>query len=329
MAKKSVPAYNNESIQALKGADRVRKRPAVIFGSDGIDGCKQTVFEILSNSLDESRQGFGDRIIVTHFNDDSVEIEDFGRGMPVDFNNIENEYNWKLLFCELYAGGKYNNLTGENYEYSLGTNGLGLCATQYSSEYMQADIRHGGFLYNLRFIKGEPAGEMEKTPYSGKQTGTRIKWRPDLEVFTEIQIDPAFFEDVLERQAVVNAGVRLIYRRENGDGFLEKEYYYSQGLTEYVAKNAGEETLCSVQYWEGERAGRDREDKPEYSVRMSVAFCFSNHAQKLEYYHNSSFLEYGGAPERAVKNAFVAQTDALLKDRGLYKKGESKINFTD
>ena len=114
--------YTNEDIVSLKGEDRVRKRPAVIFGSDGLEGCKHSVFEILSNSIDEARDGHGDKIIVTKFNDDSIEVEDFGRGCPVDYNQREKKYNWELVYCELYAGGKYNNNGGDNYEYSLGLN---------------------------------------------------------------------------------------------------------------------------------------------------------------------------------------------------------------
>ena len=132
--------YDNESIRALKGAARVRKRPAVIFGSDGIDGCEHSMFEILSNSIDEAREGFGDTIIITRFLDNSIEVEDFGRGIPVDYNEHEKKYNWELVFCELYAGGKYKNNTGGDYEYSLGLNGLGACATQYSSEYMDVEV---------------------------------------------------------------------------------------------------------------------------------------------------------------------------------------------
>lgn len=120
--------YNNESITSLKGADRVRKRPAVIFGSDGLEGCKHSAFEILSNSIDEAREGYGSKIILTAFADHSIEVEDFGRGCPVGYNSKEGRYSWELVYCELYAGGKYNNISGENYEYSLGLNGLGACA---------------------------------------------------------------------------------------------------------------------------------------------------------------------------------------------------------
>lgn len=322
--------YTNESISTLKGADRVRKRPAVIFGSDGIEGCEQSVFEIISNSLDESREGFGSRIVVTQYMDHSIEIEDFGRGIPVDYNTKEKEFNWKLLFCELYAGGKYNNITGNTYEYSLGINGLGMCATQYSSEYMDVEIFRDGYRYELHFEAGNPVGDMVKEKTTRKKTGSRIKWRPDLKVFTEIDIPEQWFEQTLRRQSVVNAGVTFVYRRETAaDKFETTEYFYENGITDYLKEYCGEDTLTQIQYWEGERAGRDRADMPDYKVKMSFALCFTNTKQILEYYHNSSYLEYGGSPERAVKTAFVNQVDALLKDRKLYKKDESKISFVD
>ncbi len=323
--------YTNDSIKSLKGADRVRKRPAVIFGSDGIEGCQQSVFEIISNSLDEAREGFGDRIIITKFLDNSVEVEDFGRGIPVDYNSKEKEYNWKLLFCELYAGGKYNNLSaGGTYQYSLGINGLGMCATQYSSKYMYVEIFRDGYRYELNFEKGKPVGDMLKEPTTRKKTGSRIKWMPDLKVFTDIAIPDEYFDETLRRQSVVNAGVTFVLRRETSkDRFETTEYYYKQGIVDYVNEFVGDETLTPVQFWTGERVGRDREDMADYKVKMSFALCFSNKEKKLEYYHNSSFLEHGGSPERAVKLAFVAQIDALLKDRKLYKKDESKISFVD
>ena len=109
---KKQQAYGNDSISALKGADRVRKRPAVIFGSDGLDGCEHAVFEILSNAIDEAREGHGNLIIVTRYLDYSIEVTDFGRGCPLDWNEKEGRYNWELVFCELYAGGKYKNNTG-------------------------------------------------------------------------------------------------------------------------------------------------------------------------------------------------------------------------
>ena len=321
--------YGNESIASLKGADRVRKRPAVIFGSDGLEGCEHSVFEIISNSIDEAREGHGKKIIVTRYSDHSIEVQDFGRGAPVDFNSKENRFNWELLYCEMYAGGKYNTNDGENYEFSLGLNGLGLCSTQYSSEYMDVEIKRDGYRYTLHFEKGENIGGLKKEPYSGKDTGTRTRWKPDLDVFTDVNIPLEYYTDVLKRQAVVNDNVLFILRDQVGGRFEQYEFCYSEGIKDYVTETVGDKGLTPVQFWQTEKKGRDREDKPEYKVKMNVAVCFSNQIQLKEYYHNSSWLEHGGSPERAVRNAFVYQIDNYIKANGKYQKNESKITFAD
>ena len=328
MAKKK-QEYGNESIVTLKGADRVRKRPAVIFGSDGIEGCQHSVFEILSNSIDEAREGYGNKIIVTRYEDKSVEIEDFGRGIPVDYNKNEERFNWELVFCELYAGGKFNNNDAESYEFSLGLNGLGLCSTQYSSEYMDVDIRRDGERYTLHFEKGENIGGLKREKYSKKDTGTRIHWRPDLQVFTDIDISKEYYIEIIKRQAIVNAGVTFIFRNQVGKNFETTEFKYDDGITDHVTELIGENGMTQVQTWKTERIVRDREDKPEYKVKINIAMAFSNKVSCAEYYHNSSWLEHGGAPEKAVRNAFVYQIDSYLKQNSRYIKNESKINFSD
>ena len=322
-------SYGNESISQLKGADRVRKRPGVIFGSDGLEGCEHAVFEILSNSIDEARAGYGNTITVTSYADGSVEVEDFGRGCPVDWNPVEKRYNWELAFCELYAGGKYKNDEGGDYEYSLGLNGLGLCATQYASAYMDVNVWRDGNKYTLHFKGGKIKGKLITEPTDRKKTGTTIRWLPDIEVFTDIRIPPEYFTDVMRRQAVVNAGVTFRYRVQNGSRFDVQEFRYENGIVDYVAELAGEKTLTAPYFIEAERRGRDREDKPEYKVRMSAAFCFSNTVNIIEYYHNSSWLEHGGAPEKAVKTAFVSAIDAYIRKAGKYNKTESRITFQD
>ena len=328
MAKKS-NEYGNESISSLKGADRVRKRPAVIFGSDGIEGCEHSVFEILSNSIDEAREGHGNIITITKFADNSIEIEDHGRGIPVDFNINEKRYNWELVFCELYAGGKYNNSAAESYEYSLGLNGLGLCSTQYSSEYMDVDIRRDGYRYTLHFEKGENVGGLKKEKYNKKDTGTKIKWKPDLEVFTNIDIPNEYFIDIIKRQAIVNDGVKFIFKYQKGKEFENLEFSYENGIVDHVNELSGGDSISSIQFWQSEKKVKDREDKPEYKTKINIAFTFSNKYSASEYYHNSSWLEYGGAPEKAVRNAFVYQIDSYIKQSGKYNKNESKITFTD
>ena len=322
--------YGNDSIKKLEGADRVRKKPAVIFGSDGIEGCEHSVFEIISNSIDEAREGFGNKIVVTRFLDKSVEVQDYGRGIPVDYNNKEKCYNWELVFCDLYAGGKYDTNNGGSYEYSLGTNGLGLCATQYASEYMEAEIHTGGFCYELNFKRGKISGEMKKTPYEKRDTGSRIKWRPDLKVFTDIDIPLDYFKDILMRQSVVNAGLKFILRNQLTETKFETfEFVYENGIVDYVNEYVGNDGLTAVQFWQAERKGRDREDMPDYKLKINMALCFSNKKQLKEYYHNSSFLEYGGAPEKAAKSAFVAQIDSYLKANSKYLKSDQKIGFQD
>lgn len=327
MAKKN--DYGNESITMLKGADKVRKRPAVIFGSDGLDGCEHSIFEVISNSIDEARSGFGNKIIITHYKNHDIEVEDFGRGCPVDFNNSEQRFNWELVYCELYAGGKYD-ASDDSYEYSLGLNGLGLCATQFSSEFMDVEVLRDGFKYTLHFEKGVNVGGLKKEPYKKKQTGTKTRWRPDLEVFTDIAVSDEFFHDILKRQAVVNPNLLFVFRSESDSGeFTETEFIYENGITDYVTEIAGDKSLTSIQHWQSEKKGKDREDKPEYKVKLDIALTFSNKVKCIEYYHNSSFLEHGGSPERAVKQAFVSQIDAYLKQNNGYLKNEAKITFND
>ena len=326
MAKKK--EYGNESIVTLKGADRVRKRPAVIFGSNGIEGCEHSIFEIMSNSIDEAREGRGNKIIITRFEDGSVEVQDFGAGIPVDYNSVEKEENWKLVFCEMYAGGKYGN-GADNYEFSLGLNGLGLCATQYASEYMDAEIHRDGYCYTLHFEHGENVGGLHKTEYTKKDTGSRIKWKPDLKVFTDINVPLEYYTETIKRQAVVNDGVTFIFKNQVGSRFETTEYCYKNGIKDYVEELAGDKALTTPQYWECERRGKDREDLDEYKLVIKAALCFSLKNQLKEYYHNSSYLEHGGAPEKAFKSAFVSQINAYLKANNKYNKTDGQVNIQD
>ena len=330
MPKKNV--YNDDSITSLKGADRVRKRPGVIFGSDGLEGCEHAVFEILSNSIDEAREGHGSLITVTRFLDKSVQVEDMGRGCPVDWNEKEGRYNWELVFCELYAGGKYDNENSENYEFSLGLNGLGSCATQYASQYMDVTVWRGGKEYTLHFEKGENIGglQVKELTANKKKTGTRIHWLPDLDVFTDIAVPVDYYRDAMKRQAVVNAGVTFRLLNETAAGqFDTEEFLYPRGIQDYIAELAGDDALTEPVFWEAERRGRDRADKSEYKVKLSVALCFSNRVSIVEHYHNSSFLEHGGSPEKATRLALVGAIDKYLRENNKYLKSEAKITYPD
>ncbi len=363
---KKAAEYGNDSIKVLEGPDRVRKRPAVIFGSDGLDGCEHSFFEILSNSIDEAREGFGDVINVTVRKDHSIEVEDFGRGVPLGWNESAGRYNWDLVFCELYAGGKYNNADDEAYEFSLGLNGLGACATQYASEYMQVTSYTKGEKSTISFKKGVSDGNFTVEEYGKRRTGTVILWKPDLEVFTDINIPYEYFVETMRKQAVVNAGLRLCLKFEKPEGgFESSEYYYKEGIVDYVREMLGEAqernlsaeddsedeeqtdeeeaddeessaderehmlAISSPFYNKAERQGRDRPDMPDYKLKMEAVFCFSNSINRIEYFHNSSFLEHGGSPDKAARSAFVKAFDTYLKNNGKYTKNESKITFGD
>ncbi|MGB5824604.1 MAG: toprim domain-containing protein, partial [Proteocatella sp.] len=325
LTKKNVKKYDNTSITSLKGPDRVRLRPGVIFGSDGMDGCSHAMFEILSNSIDEAREGHGNEILVIRHADKSITIKDKGRGMPLDYNPIEEKYNYELIFEELYAGGKYE--AEGNYEYSLGLNGLGACATQYASEYMDVEVKRDGFIYNLHFESGFSVGELSKKEAKGSDTYTSIKFRPDLEVFADINIPLEFYQETLKKQAVTNKNLKFILIDEESDS--EFEYYYKNGIIDYLDEMVEEDTLVENKFFELETKGRDRADKPEYKLKAEVGFTFSKTKSLMEYYHNSSFLEHGGSPDKAVKSAYVSAVDLYLKNTGKYQKNEKKISFID
>ncbi len=325
-------SYGNDSLSTLSEKNKVRLRPGVIFGSDGIEGCQHTLSEIVGNSRDEANMGYGDRIMVNRFSDHSIEVIDFGRGIPIEYNEKEEKYNWEIVFTILYGGGKYeNNLGGSSYKFSVGLNGLGTAATQFASEYMEVEVVRDGFQYNLSFKEGDNVTEDErgftKIKNTGDPTGTRIRWKPDYQVFNEIDVPLEYFQKVLKRQAIVNKGITFELFDESSEETFE--YYYRNGITDYLKEMTMNTGFTDIKYYEGETRGKDREDKPVYDVKIEIAFRFDNENPFIEYYHNSSYLAHGGSPDRAVKNAFVAQIDKMLKEKNLYNKGEKKITFGD
>lgn len=317
--------YDNSSISALKGPDRVRLRPGVIFGSDGLDGCKHAMFEILSNAIDEFKAGFGTEIRVIRGMDHVISVFDQGRGIPLDFNPNENKFNYQLIFEELYAGGKYAK--DDAYEYSLGLNGLGSCATQYASEFMDVQVQRDGFLYQLHFEKGINIGGLIKEPAPNRKTFTHITFKPDLDVFTEIDIPLEYYKEILKKQAIVNKNLKFIL--EDVESGEITEFCYENGIMDYLQEETMHDTLIHPQFLELQATGRDREDKQPYRLKAEIAFAFTKSTALLEYYHNSSFLEHGGSPDKAVRSAFVYALDSHIKHLGKYLKNEKKLTFND
>ncbi|HEY5465924.1 MAG TPA: toprim domain-containing protein, partial [Clostridia bacterium] len=239
----------------------------------------------------------------------------------------EERFNWELVYCELYAGGKYDNNNGSNYEFSLGLNGLGACATQYASEVFDVVVMRDGYRFTLHFERGDNVGGLKKEEMRTRRTGTIQRWKPDRQVFTDIAIPMTYFAETLKRQAVVNAGIHFVlWDEESGQ---ETEFHYPDGILGYVKEADAGQGFTSPALFEASGQGRDREDKEEYRVKAAIAFCFDNETNLLEYYHNSSWLEHGGSPDKAVRNAFVYEIDRLIKERDKYKGGESRITFVD
>ena len=256
MAKKAT--YGNESIKSLRGADRVRKRPAVIFGSDGLEGCEHSIFEIMSNSIDEAREGRGNRIVVTRYLDGSYEVQDFGSGIPVDYNKNEQRENWELLFCEMYAGSKYDNAGGAgSYEFSLGLNGLGLCATQYASEYMDAEIHRDGYCYTLHFEKGENISGRMLTIIS-RMSDLRNNGTPDMEFAVS---------GLLARSQLANGQPSDARRTIE----VLRECFAERGLTRFLPNM--DAMLCRIDMHTGDLDAADawyREKAPREPTHLNV-----------------------------------------------------------
>ena len=315
--------YSNESIKSLKGADRVRLRPGIIFGTNDINGCTHSVFEIISNSIDEAKAGYGDTVNIKYMADGTVIVEDFGRGVPMDWNANEQRYNWELVFAEMYAGGKMD--ADSMYDNSLGLNGLGCCATQYASEYMIVTSCRDGYKYTMNFKKGVPVGELQKVPYDGP-TGTKIEFKPDLEVFTAIVVDPNVLHDMCRKQALTNAGVHLVVDYE---GYEPIDWYYENGASEFIEQLLGPEKLCDVASYAGEIFCQNSEDTPEYKLKMEIALSFSRQHVLEEFYHNSSHLEEGGKTLDGFRKGAVKVFKKAIKESGKFQKGDELINIRD
>lgn len=325
----SKATYGNTSIKSLKGAERVRKRPAVIFGSDNIEGAKHTAFEILSNSIDESKSGYGDIIKVIVHSDHSITIQDYGRGIPLDWNEEEQRYNWDLCCCELYAGGKYN-IGEDDYDIgTLGTNGLGLASSQYASEFMKVVSLRDGYRYEMNFEHGEPVGELikHKEDTTNFTTGTTIHYKPDSEVFTEVDIPVEWLRETMQEQAVIAKGIRFQVVDEIKDNTVD--YIYENGIRDYIIELSQGKNFSEVIYFNKEGVGRDTESRPEYRAKFELALAFNNDVPKQIYFHNSSKLEYGGSPQKAIRNALVAVIHNYLKENSKYNSGEKSINYVD
>lgn len=216
--------YGNSSIKKLKEEERVRKRPEALLGSNGLDGAKHTIVEIIGNATDERLSGYGDKLIVQRYEDGAISVRDFGRGVPLGWNEDEQEWNYHLIYEELYAGGKYED---ENKQeilkaiddadawdsfnildfigmISIGLNGLGAAATQCSSSYCTVISYQNGVASRMDFKKGKHILEELEITDTDEENGTFIKWKPDDEIFKDTKISSKWLKKICKQLAYVS-----------------------------------------------------------------------------------------------------------------------------
>ena len=225
MTDKNLNSYDIDSLKKLKGAEPIRKRPASMLGSGGLDGAKHTFWEIVGNTLDEISSGYGDQIEVKYYPEDgSISVRDFGRGVPLTWSEKEQDWGWSMVYNTLYAGGKmddpktvligfddWNNFKFSDYSYlaSIGLNGVGAACSQFTSEYFDVVSYRDGKEYSMHFEKGYPAWEELHVSEQSQPNGTFVKWKPDSEVFTDVNITFAWLKTVCEDMSYVS-GVDVI-----------------------------------------------------------------------------------------------------------------------
>lgn len=318
--------YGNDSIESLGIIGGVRKNPSSI----GIEGHQHLLVEILANALDEARHGYGDKITVIRNSDNSITVKDRGRGLPLDWNEKVGKFNHELVLATLYAGGKYNNKKSGIYKYPLGTNGIGCTGTNFTSNFMYVKSVRDGFVYNAIYEKGIYKEFKKEENKDNLPTGTSITFKPSAECFRgSFIIEDDFINNLLNHQSIINGGVELEYINKEG----KVTSYKHENTQEYILSISEDKNLTPVFHITDEdeecREEEQNEGEESFSVLLDLYFTFNNHVNKIDLYHNSSFLEDGGSPENAIKTSFLNVFNKFVKDEGLLKKGEKNLIFED
>lgn len=296
----------DEKIQILRGSDRIRLRPAVIFGSDDLEGAERAVEMMLGIMAAESMDGYSEQLILTLHDDNSVEMEDFGRGIYLGDN-------WRIVFCELYAGSQHEfpgppklgfslfeknrHSPGSTHDHNR-YDEMTLCAVQYATDYMDVRVRRDGYERRLHFSKGENVGGLKEFPYSG-QPGTYIRFKLDSTVFTDLNIPNEYWIKQANRLALVSPGVRIKLRIGN-DGSYQTNHYYPRGIADYLHIRETSYNLIPAFYSELKAKGQDRYNWPRYNATLRIGLTFTSSPSIQVYYHNEQELEFGGTHIDAI-----------------------------
>jgi len=334
-----IEGYSNDSISVSEGPDTLRKRPATMLGTDDERGAFHTIWEVLANANDEANDGFSDSTKITVFNDGSVEVEDKGRGVPMGWNPKVKKYNYILIFCTLFASGKGDS---SNYKNSAGLNGVGATAAQFTSEYMDvvsvrdeavevAKDSDGNPLYKqvrtryeMHFKKGRPVGELKVDENVNLDTGTVIKFKPDIEVFRGADSVVLPLETVLDR---VRRDAMLIPNCKFTVKYMDREPIVMQfpgGAMEWLNEVCKETLTGEFIHCSGELTGQDEPERntATYAALADITFGFSRKDTVIEKYHNGNEIPEGGTSFDGFKEAIVNVVNDYARQTGKLSKGD-------
>jgi len=313
--------YNAGQIQVLKGLEAVRKRPGMYIGSTSVRGLHHLVYEVVDNSIDEAMAGFCTTVDVTIHPDNSITVVDDGRGIPVDIHPVEKVPGVELAMTVLHAGGKFDK---DTYKVSGGLHGVGVSVVNALSEWLEVTICRAGFEYHQRYARGIKTKELEKRGATTRR-GTTVTFKPDAQIFTELEYSFDTLSNRLRELAFLNKGVTILLRdeRELTDGApLEERYHFEGGIAEYVVYLRGSRTPLheKVVYLEASRP----EAEIELAMQYEEGFSENTHT-----FVNNINTHEGGSHLTGLKAALTRTINDYARKNGIFKKAEEALSGDD
>jgi DNA gyrase subunit B len=303
--------YTAGQIQVLKGLEAVRKRPGMYIGSTSGRGLHHLVYEVVDNSIDEAMAGHCTQVTVSIHEDDSITVEDDGRGIPVDIHPTEKVPGVELAMTTLHAGGKFDK---DTYKVSGGLHGVGVSVVNALSTFLEVEISRGGKLYHQRYERGIKTKELEEKG-KAKGSGTKVTFKPDHEIFTELVYSFEVLSNRLRELAFLNKGLKIVLVDERTDG-EEEAYQYDGGIAEYVtflrgSRGALHDKIC---YFET--------SKPEAEIELALQYD-QGFSENTHSFVNNINTHEGGMHVTGLKAALTRTINDYAKRNNIFKKGES------
>ena len=314
---KKQDGYTSRHLQVLKGLEAVRKRPGMYIGSTSARGLHHLVYEVVDNAIDEAMAGYCSEIGVVIHDDDSITVTDDGRGIPVDIHPTEKIPGVELALTRLHAGGKFDK---DSYKVSGGLHGVGVSVVNALSELLVVEVKRDGHVWNQSFSRGVKKSDLEKGSET-KETGTKVHFKPDSEIFTEQSYQWDTLATRLRELAYLNRGVRIALRDEREDD-REDRFYFEGGISEYVEYLRGKKNPLhdDVVYLQGDQDGTEIELAMQYTDGYNEdTFTFVNNINTHE----------GGTHLSGFKAALTRTINSYASRSNTIKKGDSSLSGDD